>query len=80
MQPDHVRLVMVPMDPHIEFCFGHLTAALGGRHWVVSKIPGSHYYGTYGKISVEEMKILGDTVEVAYNYDSSDIVYNHEEL
>ncbi|KAJ3019522.1 UNVERIFIED_CONTAM: hypothetical protein HDU68_010635 [Siphonaria sp. JEL0065] len=60
-------VVMVPMDPHVEFCFSHLVAAFGGRHYIVTEIPGSHYYGTYGAISRDHMALLGDTIEKALN-------------
>ncbi|KAI9335545.1 hypothetical protein BDR26DRAFT_865938 [Obelidium mucronatum] len=60
-------MVMVPMDPHVEFCFGHLVAALSGSHWVLSEIAGAHYHGTYGKLSKDDMKLMGDTVETAWN-------------
>ncbi|KAJ3003056.1 UNVERIFIED_CONTAM: hypothetical protein HDU68_005891 [Siphonaria sp. JEL0065] len=59
-------MVMVPMNPHVEFCFGHLVAALGGIHYVVSKIPGAHYHGTYGELSESEMQLMGDTIEKAW--------------
>ncbi|KAJ3066227.1 hypothetical protein HDU98_010468 [Podochytrium sp. JEL0797] len=59
-------LVMVPMDPHVEFCFGHLVAAVGGRHWVVSGVKGAHYHGTYGELGVEEMEVLVGAIEGAW--------------
>ena len=55
-------LIMVPMDPHVEFCFGHLVAALGERHWVVSAVPGSHFYGTYNPITNDQMVVIGNTI------------------
>ncbi|KAI9329977.1 hypothetical protein BDR26DRAFT_871906 [Obelidium mucronatum] len=58
-------LVMIPMDPHVEFCFSHMVAALEGRHYIVSDIPGSHYYGSYGALSQAQMVLLGDTVQKA---------------
>ncbi|KAJ3130001.1 hypothetical protein HK100_008325 [Physocladia obscura] len=59
-------MVMVPMDPHIEFCFGHIVAAMGGTHYVVSAIPGAHYYSTYSILSSQQIGLLGDTIQQAY--------------
>ncbi|KAI8608653.1 hypothetical protein BC830DRAFT_1210163 [Chytriomyces sp. MP71] len=66
-RPGRAALVMVPMHPHVEFCFSHLVAALSGRSYVVTEIPGAHYYGSYGSITENQMKVLGDTVEEAFD-------------
>jgi hypothetical protein len=73
-------LVMVPMDPHVEFCFGHLVAALGERHWVVSGVPGSHYYGTYSEITDDQMGLIGGTIDEVLRTRSNIQAEPHEEL
>ncbi|KAJ3016903.1 UNVERIFIED_CONTAM: hypothetical protein HDU68_011957 [Siphonaria sp. JEL0065] len=65
--PKVTRLVMVPADPQIDFCFGNMVAALGGKHFVVTQIPGAHYFGDFQAITEEGMRVLGDAVARAWN-------------
>ncbi|KAI8844705.1 hypothetical protein BJ741DRAFT_687315 [Chytriomyces cf. hyalinus JEL632] len=58
-------LVFVPMNPLIEFCFGHIVSAMEGTHYLLTSIPGSHYHGTYEKLSKSEMIVMGNTIETA---------------
>ncbi|KAJ3227042.1 hypothetical protein HDU81_006956 [Chytriomyces hyalinus] len=58
-------LVFVPMNPLIEFCFGHIVSAMGGTHYLLTSIPGSHYHGTYKTLSKPEMIVMGNTIEIA---------------
>ncbi|KAI9335486.1 hypothetical protein BDR26DRAFT_865841 [Obelidium mucronatum] len=74
--PKKTRLVMVPAEPQIDFCFGNMVAALGGKHYVVTQIPGAHYFGDFQPITREGMKVLGDAVETAWN----DVLETHDEL
>ncbi|KAJ3291020.1 hypothetical protein HDU79_002734 [Rhizoclosmatium sp. JEL0117] len=80
-QPGAV-LVMVPMDPHVEFCFGHLVAAFGGRHYVVTEVPGAHYFGTYAALTREQMEVMGDTIERAWRdvFEDGNEITSHDEL
>jgi hypothetical protein len=34
-----ISVIMIPMDPHVEFCFGNLVAALGSKHYVLTNVP-----------------------------------------
>ncbi|KAI8828156.1 hypothetical protein BJ741DRAFT_627234 [Chytriomyces cf. hyalinus JEL632] len=65
-QAGKAAMVFVPMDPHVEFCFSHLVAAMDGVSYVLSDIPGAHYYGSYSKITKAQMKLMGDTIETAH--------------
>ncbi|KAI8616140.1 hypothetical protein BC830DRAFT_223276 [Chytriomyces sp. MP71] len=73
-------LVFVPMDPLIEFCFGHIVAAMGGSHYLITEIPGSHYHGTYGKITEEQMQLMGDTIQIALDKILAQTLSHHDEL
>jgi hypothetical protein len=74
------RMVMVPMDPHVEFCFGHLVAALDERHWVVTGVPGSHFFGNYPEMTRESIEMLGDAIDDAMRDVYSISHNNHNEL
>ncbi|KAJ3228666.1 hypothetical protein HDU78_009617 [Chytriomyces hyalinus] len=58
-------LVFVPMNPLIEFCFGHIVSAMEGTHYLLTSIPGSHYHGIYETLSKSEMIVMGNTIETA---------------
>ncbi|KAI9347018.1 hypothetical protein BDR26DRAFT_931789 [Obelidium mucronatum] len=62
-------LVVVPLDPHVEFCFSQMVAAVAGRHYMVSGlkgVEGAGYYGGYGELGEEDLEVLGDAVEMAW--------------
>ncbi|CEP02820.1 Glycosyltransferase 61 catalytic domain-containing protein [Plasmodiophora brassicae] len=69
-QPGAV-LIMFPGRPHIDFCFGHLVAALGRRHIVMSTIPGSFYYGNFPAITRPSMVLVAETIENALSQRAS---------
>ncbi|KAJ3083614.1 hypothetical protein HDU99_008002 [Rhizoclosmatium hyalinum] len=74
------RLVMVPADPHIDFCFGHMVAAVGGKHVVITEIPGANYFGTFGPITKKQMIIIGDAIQAALDEVDAEKAAQHDEL
>ncbi|KAJ3288465.1 hypothetical protein HDU79_004822 [Rhizoclosmatium sp. JEL0117] len=74
-------LVQVPMDPQVEFCFSHLVAALEGRHYTVSSVPGSHYYGNYDVLRDVDIEAIVGTVERAWKeMEELELSSRHDEL
>lgn len=65
-QPGAVMIIF-PMRPHVEFCFGHLATALGARHYVVSEIPGAFYYGNFPPITQKHMEVVARTIDTAFD-------------
>eukprot|EP00041_Stephanoeca_diplocostata_P038695 m.1543946 g.1543946 ORF g.1543946 m.1543946 type:complete len:669 (+) comp25256_c0_seq48:146-2152(+) len=55
------RVMLFPMDPHVDHTYGHMCAALGLPHWIVSEI-ASFYYTDYGKLEDGQINIVRDTV------------------
>ncbi|KAJ3210016.1 hypothetical protein HDU82_008962 [Entophlyctis luteolus] len=49
-------MVLVPMDPLI---------AMGGKHYVVTEIPGASYYSTYPALDENQMDLLVHTIQRA---------------
>ncbi|KAJ3083613.1 hypothetical protein HDU99_008001 [Rhizoclosmatium hyalinum] len=74
-------LVQVPMDPQVEFCFSHLVAALEGRHYTLSSVPGSHYYGNYDVLRDVDIEAIVGTVERAWKeMEELELSSRHDEL